>query len=117
MSLTRPNDFPEGGGVDPKDENHPFFSPKKPPLKIYLKPFTQKIVEKYLWLEVLLAIAVFFTGIAEVFGRTLSSGWFFMLGLLTAIVVSKFLHIEDETHRKVMTPPAPEEDKPAEEKK
>lgn len=109
MSLTQPNDFPERGGIDARDENHPIM-PKKPPLKIYLKPLSQKIVEKSLWVETIAVLMIVITGIAEVFGRTLSSGWYVILGVLLALLGIRFFKREEPPVKKEVPPAAPLED-------
>lgn len=110
MSLTHPNDFPVREGIDPRDEDHPIM-PKKPPLKIYLKPLSQKIVEKSLWVETISVLMILITGIAEVFGRTLSSGWYVILGVLLALLGIRFFKREELPVKKEVPPAEPTEDK------
>lgn len=97
MPLTNPADYEPQGGVDPRDENHPF-SPRKPKLQVFLKPLSQKVIEKHLWLEVTLIILICIIGATEMLGEQVSSAMFFMLGALTTAVLYRFIHIEDETH-------------------
>ena len=108
MPLTKPNDYPKAGGVDPKDENHGFFD-RKPPVKVYFKPFTQKIIEKNLWVEILAILMVFFAGAGELLGRSLSSGFYFAMGCLITVLIFRFINVENETHLKQITPPKLEE--------
>ena len=111
MPLTRPNDFPEAGGINPKDENHQVFD-RKPPIKIYLKPLTQKVIEKNLWIETIAVIMTFSIGLAELFGRELSNGIYFAYGCILTVLVWRFINIENETHIKqttVIEPKKPEE--------
>jgi len=111
MPLTKPENFIEKGGIDERDQNHPNF-PKKV-IKVFLKPLTQKVIEKELWFEVIISMMIFFTGIGELIGRKLSFGWFIILFLSLFIVAFKMWYkitapIED---KKVIQPLEAEEEK------
>lgn len=97
MPLTNPADYEPQGGVDPRDESHPF-SPQKPKLRVFFKPISQKVVEKHLWLELTLILLICIIGVTEILGEQVSSAMFFMLGSLTTAVLYRFIHIEDELH-------------------
>lgn len=106
MPFTSPADYPRESGIDPRDEKHTVFG-SKPPLKIYLKPFTQKLIEKNLWIEVFIMFMLFTSSIAVLLGRELPGGWYFALGSLVTVLLTKFIHIEDETHREKVVPVIP----------
>jgi len=100
MSLTKPeNIFPGGEGIDPRDQDHPMF-PKEMPIKIFLKPLVQRIIEKNLWVELLTIIIAIAIGLGELFGRQLSSGIYFSFGCLVTVLLWRFINIENETHNK-----------------
>lgn len=111
MSLTKPEDFPIGGGADERDGGN-LFEPTKPPLKIYLKPLTQKIIEKYLWLEVAFVTMLFFTGLGELFSKRFSMVWYILLILVSVGVGLKFLSGGNFEHKEVTK----KTDEPVEEK-
>ncbi len=109
MPLTNPNDFPPQGGINPRDDGH--VPSRKPPLKVYLKPLSQKVIEKNLWIEVIAVLLATFIGLAELIGRELSNGVYFAFGVVLTVLVTRFIHIEDETHKKAITSPELPEDK------
>lgn len=99
MPLTKPGDYQPKAVTDPRDVEHSF-SPKTAPLKVFLKPLSQKVVEKHLWPEVILTLTIGVITLAVIFGREVPSALFFMLGGLFTAVIYRFIHVEDETHRK-----------------
>lgn len=104
MPLTDPQDYEPAGGVNPKDENHPFF--RKPAFPNFLRPITQKVFDKHLWPEVIVLLLILIIGVVEVSGKQVSSALFFMLGVFSTAVLYRFIHIEEETHQKFLpTPP------------
>jgi uncharacterized membrane protein (UPF0182 family) len=90
--LTDPTQFPEKGGIDERDQNHPNF-PRKV-VKVFMKPAVQKIVERNLWFETVMILMVFFTGCAELIGRQLSVFWYIVL--LCVLFASAY-----KTHRRL----------------
>lgn len=115
MPITEPNDFPQKSGIDPRDENHPFF-PKKPTIRVFLKPLAQKVIEKHLWLEITLILLVIILGITPMVGATASSGMYVLLGAISTAVLYRFIHIEDETHGSLKQPlPQPTPSEPVKE--
>lgn len=97
MPLTQPNDFPVSGGVDKRDENHPFI-PRKPSLRVFLKPLSQKVVDKNLWVEVTTILLVSTVCLSALFGQEIPNTISFALGVCLALVLVKFVNIENETH-------------------
>lgn len=99
MPLTNPEDYPSQNGIDPRDENHPMF-PRKPQMRVYLKPMIQKVIEKNQWVELIALFFVLFAGMGELFGRQLSSGFYFAMGVVLTVLIWRFINIENETHAK-----------------